>query len=51
MPVAAIPDLHRNHVELRQKITAQAVGELAGIDLVVLLLGRCNRTASTGEPP
>ena len=29
---------------LREEIAAQAVGELTGINLVVLLLGRCNRT-------
>src|SRR5258707_13895100 len=48
MPVtqgaAAIPDLPRHHVALRQEIAAKAVGDLVGIDLVVLLLGCRNRT-------
>ena|SRR5438270_11587925 len=47
MPVpqraAAIPDLSRPHVALREEVASQAVGEFAGIDLVVLL-GRSNRS-------
>jgi hypothetical protein len=47
MPVAQnaalISNLRRDHVTLRQEIAAQTIGDLAGIDLVVLLLGRCNR--------
>src|SRR5260370_19433671 len=38
-----ISNLRRDHVTLRQEIAAQTVDDLAGIDLVVLLLGRCNR--------
>jgi hypothetical protein len=30
-------------VTLRKKVATQAIGDLAGIDLVVLLFGRCNR--------
>ena len=30
------------HVALWQEVTAQAVGDLAGIDPIVLLLGRCD---------
>jgi hypothetical protein len=33
----------RHHVALREEVASQAVGELAGIDLVVLLLGCSNR--------
>jgi hypothetical protein len=39
---APVPDLGRCHVALGQEIAAQAVGDLAGIDLVVLPLRRCN---------
>jgi NADPH:quinone reductase-like Zn-dependent oxidoreductase len=48
MPVSqstpSIPYLRGHHVALRKEVAAQAVGQLAGVDLVVLLLGRCNRT-------
>jgi len=36
-------------VALRQEVAAQAVGDLAGIDPVVLLLGRRNRLSFGGE--
>jgi hypothetical protein len=42
MPIAqgaaAILNLSGSHVAFRQKVTAQAVGNLAGIDPIVLLL-------------
>ena len=37
-----VTDLGRCHVALRKKITSKAVGDLAGIDLVVLPLRRGN---------
>jgi hypothetical protein len=40
----SIPYRCRHHVALREEVASQAVGDLAGIDLVVLLLGRCNRS-------
>src|SRR5437667_2484960 len=40
----SISYLSGHHVALREEIASQAVGDLAGIDLVVLLLGRCNRS-------
>jgi hypothetical protein len=36
---ASVADLGRGHVALEQEVTAQAVGSLAGVDSVVLLLG------------
>src|SRR5260221_8529803 len=39
---APFANLRRGHVALRQKITAQAVGNLIGIDAIVLFLGRGN---------
>jgi hypothetical protein len=39
----SIPYCCGHHVELRKKVASQAVGDLAGIDLVVLLLGCSNR--------
>src|SRR5260370_15072222 len=39
----SIPYRCRHHVALREEVAAQAVGQLAGIDPVVLLLGRRNR--------
>ena len=48
LPVAqgapALPDLHRCHVALRQEVTAQAVGDPACIDAIVLLLRHGNGT-------
>ena len=41
---APVPDLGRSHVALGKKVTAQAIGDLACINLVVLLLGRSNRS-------
>jgi hypothetical protein len=41
---ASVSDLGRHHMALRKEITSQAVGDPAGIDLVVLLFGRCNRS-------
>ena len=40
---APIPNLGGSHVAFRQKIAAQAVGDLAGIDPIVLLLCRGDR--------
>ena len=39
---ASVPDLPRSHVALWQEITPYTVGDLAGIDPVVLLLGSRN---------
>src|SRR5258705_3307473 len=39
----SIPYRSRHHVALWEEVASQAVGELAGIDLVVLLLGCSNR--------
>jgi hypothetical protein len=39
-----VPDLGRSHVAFRKEITTQAVGNLAGIDLVILPLRRGNTT-------
>jgi hypothetical protein len=36
--------LSGRYVALRKEVASQAVGDLVGIDLVVLFLGRCNRT-------
>jgi hypothetical protein len=49
--VQAIPYRSRHHVALREEVAFRAVGELAGIDLVVLLLGCSNRAASMDVPP
>src|SRR5882757_4567351 len=40
----SIPYRSRHHVALWEEVASQAVGELAGIDLVVLLLGCSNRS-------
>ncbi len=40
---APVADLGCCHVALGQEIAPQAIGDLAGIDSVVLLLGRSNR--------
>jgi hypothetical protein len=52
MPVAQgatpISNLRRDHVTLRQEIAAKTVSDLSGVDLVVLLLGRCNRPQHQG---
>jgi hypothetical protein len=39
----AVSDLGRGHVALRQEVATKTVGDLAGIDPVVLPLGRSNR--------
>src|SRR2546425_8780083 len=36
------------HVAFRQEVAAQAVGDLAGIDAIVLLLGRCDGAQHQG---
>ena len=40
---APIPDLCGGHVALRQKVAAQAIGDLAGVNPIVLLLSRGDR--------
>ena len=45
---SSLPNLHRGHVALGQEIAAQAVGDLAGIDAIVLLLRDSNRTQHQG---
>ena len=42
--LAPVADLGRCHVALGKEIAAQAVGDLAGIDAIVLPLGSGNRT-------
>jgi hypothetical protein len=48
MPIAQgtapIPNLGGSHVAFRQEVAAQAVGDLAGIDPIVLLFRRGDRT-------
>jgi hypothetical protein len=39
---APIPKLRGRHVAFRKEVTAQAVGDLVGIDPVVLLLSQCD---------
>src|SRR5467141_3322570 len=41
----SIPYRSRHHVALWEEVASQAVGELAGIDLVVLLLLGCSNRA------
>src|SRR5215472_16209119 len=41
---APIPNLGGGHMAFRQKIAAQAVGDLAGIDPIVFLFGRSDCT-------
>lgn len=51
MPIAqrsAAPSLGCRHVALRQEIAPQAVRDLAGIDAVILLLGRGDRAQHRG---
>ena len=38
----SVPNLSRSHVALRQEITAQAIGDLARVDAIVLFLGGCD---------
>jgi hypothetical protein len=45
---SSLPDLHRCHIALRQEVAAQAVGDLACIDAIVLLLRDGNRTQHQG---
>src|ERR1700737_4527816 len=40
----SIPYLCVHHVALREEVASQTVADLAGIDLIVLLLGGCNRS-------
>jgi hypothetical protein len=38
----SVPNLSRSHVALRQEITAQAIGDLARVNAIVLFLGGCD---------
>jgi hypothetical protein len=49
--VPAFANFGRGHVALRQKITAQAVGDLVGIDAIVFLLGGGNGPQQTRPRP
>jgi len=44
-----LSDFGRGHVALRQKVAAQAVRELAGIDPIVLLLGGGRLPAASAD--
>jgi hypothetical protein len=40
----SVSSLGRCHVALRQEIAAQAVGDLAGVNAIIFLLGGCDRS-------
>jgi hypothetical protein len=44
-----LADRRRRHVALRQEVAPEAVGNLAGVDPVVLLFSRSDRAASADE--